>query len=141
MKAIDVQDFHLRVIEFRRDYLNRTLILLGSLVWLIDFAQTREGHPLFDFAHLASELIAHVLAVRAGSPHSYLDLWQSERDPLLDILDQIAGRCLCDPSRPREYHLALYLACIGALKYPNLGGLAKHCLYLTAGGIVKKLAV
>ena len=57
--------------------LENVLVGPGSLVWLIDFAQTREGHPLFDFAHLESELIAHVLAVRAGSPRAYLDLWQS----------------------------------------------------------------
>lgn len=119
--------------------LENVLVGPGSLVWLIDFAQTREGHPLFDFAHLASELIAHVLAVRAGSARAYLDVWQSGDNPLLNSLEQIAGRCLFDPARPREYHLALYLACLGALKYPNLGALAKHCLYLTAAGIGAKL--
>jgi hypothetical protein len=112
--------------------LENVLVGPGSLVWLIDFAQTREGHPLFDFAHLGSEMIAHVLAVRAGSPRTYLDLWQAGRDPLLEALEHVAGRCLFDPARPREYHLALYLACLGALKYQNLSGLAKHCLYLTA---------
>lgn len=115
--------------------LENVLVGPGSLVWLIDFAQTREGHPLFDFSHLASELIAHVLGVRAGSPRAYLDLWQNGRDPLLASLEQIAGRCLFDPARPREYHLALYLACLGALKYQNLGELAKRCLYLTAAAI------
>lgn len=115
--------------------LENVLVGPGSLVWLIDFAQTREGHPLFDFSHLASELIAHVLAVRSGSPRAYLNLWQNGYDPLLTSLEQIARRCLFDPARPREYHLALYLACLGALKYQNLGGLAKHCLYLTAAAI------
>jgi len=109
----------------------------GSLVWLIDFAQTREGHPLFDFAHLESELIAHVLSVRAGSPRAYLDLWQSGTDPLLNAVHSIAGRCLFDPARPREYHLALYLACLGSLKYQNLTPLARHCLFLTAGALAK----
>ncbi len=119
--------------------LENVLVGPGSLVWLIDFAQTREGHPLFDFAHLASELIAHVLAVRAGSAQSYLDLWQSGTDPLLNTIEQVAGRCLFDPARPREYHLALYLACLGALKYPNLDRPAKHCLYLTAAEIAGQL--
>lgn len=36
-------------------------------MWLIDFARTREGHTLFDFAHLGAEIVAHVLAVRADS--------------------------------------------------------------------------
>ena len=104
----------------------------GDLLWLIDFAETREGHPLFDFAHLESELIAHVLAPRAGSARAYLDLWQEGNDPLLNAVHQIAQRCLFDSARMREYDLALYMACVGALKYPNLSPLAKHCLYLTA---------
>jgi signal transduction histidine kinase/DNA-binding response OmpR family regulator len=35
MKVIDDQEYHLQVLEFRRDYLNRTLLLLGIVVWLI----------------------------------------------------------------------------------------------------------
>lgn len=104
----------------------------GDLLWLIDFAETREGHPLFDFAHLESELIAHVLAPRAGSAGAYLDIWQAGNDPLLRAVHEIAQRCLFDSAHPREYDLALYMACVGALKYPNLDPLAKHCLYLTA---------
>jgi len=115
--------------------LENVLVGPGSLVWLIDFATTREGHPLFDFAHLESELIAHVLSARAGSPKAYLELWQSDADPLLNTLHGIAGRCLFDPARPREYRQALYLACLGALKYQNLTPLARHCLYLTGAAL------
>lgn len=107
----------------------------GSLVWLIDFAQTREGHPLFDFAHLESELIAHVLAPRLGSAQAYLEQWQRADDPLLGAVHEMARRCLFDPAQHREYNLALYLACLGALKYQNLTPLAKHCLYLTAASL------
>lgn len=112
----------------------------GGLIWLIDFAQTQEGHPLFDFAHLESELIAHVLAPRCGSVQTYLELWSSGRDPLVSALHQIAGRCLFDPARPREYWLALYMACLGALKYQNLDRLAKYCLYLTAADLTARLS-
>jgi hypothetical protein len=112
----------------------------GGMVWLIDFAETGEGHPLSDFAHLESELIAHILAPRCGSASTYLALWQSGDDPLLRAMHAIAGRCLFDPARPREYQLALYLACLGALKYQNLDGLAKHCLFLTAGALAGQLA-
>ena len=120
--------------------LENVLVGPGSLVWLIDFAQTREGHPLYDFAHLESELIAHVLAPRAGSPRTFLELWQSGADPLVNALHAIASRCLFDPARPREYHLALYMACLGALKYANLSALAKYCLYLTAADLSTGLA-
>ncbi|RPJ43658.1 MAG: hypothetical protein EHM21_11190, partial [Chloroflexi bacterium] len=119
--------------------LENVLVGPGGLVWLIDFAQTGEGHPLFDFAHLESELIAHVLSVQTGSPRAYLDLLQRGSDPLLTALHQITGRCLFDPAHPREYQLALYLACLGALKYQNIDGLAKHCLYLTAAELGKKM--
>jgi hypothetical protein len=119
--------------------LENVLVGPGSLVWLIDFSETREGHPLFDFAHLESELIAHILASRAGSPQVYLDLWRSGQDPLLNAVHAIAARCLFDPAHPREYHLALTLACLGALKYNNLNPLAKHCLYLTAAELALSL--
>jgi hypothetical protein len=111
--------------------LENILIGPGELVWLIDFAQTREGHPLFDFAHLEAELVAHVLAPRCGSARAYLDQLTAG-DELLDAVEEIARRCLFDPARPAEFHLALALACLGALKFANLSPLAKHCLYLTA---------
>ena len=38
--------------------LENVLIGPGGMVWLIDFATTREGHPLMDFAHLEAEIIA-----------------------------------------------------------------------------------
>jgi hypothetical protein len=119
--------------------LENVLVGPGSLVWLIDFALTREGHPLFDFAHLESELISHILAERAASPRAYLDLWRSGQEPLLNALHAIAGRCLFDPAHPREYSLALFMACMGALKYQNLSSLARHCLYLTAADLSRGL--
>jgi hypothetical protein len=115
--------------------LENVLVGPGSLVWLIDFALTREGHPLFDFAHLESELIAHLLAERAATPAVYLELWRSAEDPLLSCLHGAAGRCLFDPAHPREYSLALFMACMGALKYQNLTPLARHCLFLTAADL------
>jgi aminoglycoside phosphotransferase (APT) family kinase protein len=115
--------------------LENVLVGPGSLVWMIDFAMTREGHPLYDFAHLESEVIAHILSEQAGTPRAYLDLWRAGENPLLNSLHAIAGRCLLDPLRPREYHLALYMACMGALKYTNLSASAKHCLFLTAADL------
>lgn len=112
--------------------LENVLVGPGNLVWMIDFAQTREGHPLFDFSHLASELVAHVLALQAGSAEAYLARLQTVGWPLLDVVEEVAQRCLFDPARPREYRLSLVLACLGALKYANLTPLARSCLYLTA---------
>jgi hypothetical protein len=119
--------------------LENALVGPGGLVWLIDFANTREGHPLYDFAHLESELVARVLAPQIASSRDYLDLWRSGEDPLLQALHAIAARCLFDPADVHEYDLALYMACLGALKYANLSIHAKHCLYLTASDLAVRL--
>jgi hypothetical protein len=119
--------------------LENVLVGPGGFVWLIDFAQTRDGHPLLDFAHLEAEIIAHVIALEIDSPQAYLELWRTARHPLLAALHQIAARCLANASQPREHHLALFAACLGALKYPSLGPHGKHLLYLTAAELGQSL--
>jgi hypothetical protein len=118
--------------------LENILVGPGSLVWLIDFAQTREGHSLLDFAHLGSEIIAHILSARCDSPESFLNCLQAG-DPLLMALEEIAGRCLFDPARLQEYQVALALACLGAMKYPNLPPFSRGCLYLAAAFQAQRL--
>lgn len=120
--------------------LENVLVGPGGFVWLIDFAQTRDGHPLLDFAHLETEIIAHILAPQFTASQ-YLALWQSEasQPPLLTALHTIAARCLANSAQPREYDLALALACLGALKYPNLDPHARHLLFLTAARLGQRL--
>lgn len=129
--------------------LNLENILVGpggfgpqGFVWLIDFAQTRDGHPLYDFAHLEAEIIAHVIAPHMSTPGDYLSLLLNTDDARRDTfyalrltLQSIASRCLFNPTQPREYDLALFMACLGALKFNNLNPQAKQLLYLTAAHI------
>jgi hypothetical protein len=89
---------------------------------------------MFDFAHLGAEIIAHVLAPRCASAQVYLERLVAGNE-LLHALEEIASRCLFDPKRVEEYHLALLLACLGALKFVNLPDLSRHCLYLTAASL------
>ena len=119
--------------------LENILVGPGGLVWLIDFAETRNGHPLFDFARLGAEVIAHILAMREASPAAYLQMLQSGGDPLWQAVQAVGRSCIFNPSSPREMDLAQYLACLGALKFSNLSDHARHCLYLTAGEISKRL--
>lgn len=119
--------------------LENVLVGPGDFVWLIDFAQTRDGHPLYDFAHLEAELIAQVIAPQISEPGAYLALLQGhpaeEHAPLAVLrsaIQEIAGRCLFNPSQPAEYTLALKLACLGALKFANLDAHQKHLLFITA---------
>ncbi len=119
--------------------LENVLVGPGGFVWLIDFAQTREGHPLFDFAHLAAEVIAHVIAPDFSDPAAYLDALSAGRLALLAALESIAARCLFNPADPSEYHLALFFSCLGALKYANLDRHQKQLLYLTAAWLGTQL--
>ncbi len=121
--------------------LENVLVGPGDLVWLIDFAQTREGHPLYDLAHMGAELIAQVIAVQITSVAHYLAVLQLDfpQVPLLSGLHALAGRCLFNASQPREYHLALYFACLGALKFRNLQQFPRHLLYLTAAYLAQSL--
>lgn len=121
--------------------LENVLIGLGGFVWLIDFAATRDGHPLFDFAHLEADVIAHVIAPQIANPRDYLNLADSapQFEALRAALRSTALRCLFNPSRPREYDVALYLACLGALKFANLNAHQKHLLYLTAAQLAGRL--
>jgi hypothetical protein len=111
--------------------LENVLVGPGGFTWLIDFSETREGHPLMDFAHLAAEIIGHIYAPDL-SASDYLSRLSAQDLPLLFALEGIAGRCLFNPADAGEYRQALYLACLGALKYPNLDAHAKELLYLTA---------
>jgi hypothetical protein len=117
----------------------------GGFLWLIDFAQTRDGHPLFDFAHLEAEIIAHVIAPglqSAADIVSILDLDAASpghASRLAAALHAIASRCLFNPSQPREYHLALYMACLGAIKYANLNPHQQRVLYLAAAHLARSL--
>jgi hypothetical protein len=111
----------------------------GEWVWLIDFAQTRDGHTLYDFAHLYTELIAHVIAPQIPHPPDFLEILEDRAEPLLAAVREMAGRCLFDPKQTREFDLALAVSCLGALKFANLTQHARHLSYLTAAHLVKRL--
>jgi hypothetical protein len=126
--------------------LENALVGPGGMLWLIDFAQTREGHTLYDFAHLEAELIAHVVAEQKPSPVDYLALLAGSppavlapQAELLQAVYAIAARCLFDPADDREYQLARWAACLGALKFANLEVEARQLLYLSAAYIGREL--
>ena len=116
----------------------------GRFVWLIDFARTREGHAVFDFAHLEAEIIAHVIAPNMP-PSEFIALIQSPEastscfGPLLSAIHKMASRCLFNPTQSREYDLALALTCLGAIKHANLGNQSRQLLYLAAASVARNL--
>ncbi|NJM40466.1 MAG: phosphotransferase [Anaerolineae bacterium] len=119
--------------------LENGLVGPGGLIWLIDFAETRDGHALYDFAHLEAEILAHVIAPRVATTSEFVRVLQSEANPLLNQMHQIAAKCLFNPSAMREYWLALYATCLGATKYANMNAHQRQCLYLAAAYVSQKL--
>lgn len=113
--------------------LENALVGPGGFIWLIDFATTRDGHTLFDFAHLHTEIIAHIIA-----PHS--PIHPNLEHPLLNEMQALAQRCWFNPTQAREYDLACFVSCLGALKHRNLAEHQRHWLYLTAAQIGQRLA-
>jgi hypothetical protein len=119
--------------------LENVLVGPGGFVWLIDFAQTRDGHTLFDFAYLEAALIAQVIAPSMTfHPDGYAQLADGLH-PLQSAVRATANRCLFNPDHPREYWLALCLACLGGLKFVNLDHTQKEHLYLTAAVLASRL--
>jgi hypothetical protein len=117
--------------------LENVLVGPGDLVWLIDFASTREGHTLFDFARLEAELTTQAVSeifVRYGlGPEQFfkvLDALELGREPedaaleyahdLIEVTRLVARRLLFDPGREEELYLSLFLAYLGTLKFSNL---------------------
>jgi hypothetical protein len=130
--------------------LENVLVGPGGFVWLIDFAHTREGHPLYDFAHLEAEIITQVIAPQMPSAQAYLDLLHGldqrmsdghahDAASLIVAVREMAGRCLFNALQKREYWMALYMACLGALKFTNLNAHQRHLLYLTAAVVAQRL--
>lgn len=128
--------------------LENILVGPGEIIWLIDFAETRHGHPLADFAHLETEIISHIIAPQVENPLEFLKLFDAvlqgnkpsalaEFHPLLTELHDIASRCQVDPAQPREFLLALFASCLGAIKYRNLDRHQKHFIYLSAATLTQ----
>ena len=129
-------------------------ILVGSRgnAWLIDFALTREGHTLFDWAVLETSLLIELVAP-ALSSDSWEELW-----PVLRLLlemgisgqppegrlpveialhpvatvRQIVAECLAEPDDWREYFVALSLCALRGLGWPTVPLKAKRLLFMVS---------
>jgi hypothetical protein len=143
--------------------LENILVGPGDLVWLIDFASTREGHTLFDFARLEVELTTQVVAEILSRRESWMGDFLIVLDELhgnVDSLDgplgeiylllnavrSIARRCFYDPADSSEFYKALLLAYLGCLKFTNLDQLSwapmsKALAFLAAAYLMEPAAM
>jgi hypothetical protein len=118
-------------------HLHNVLVGPGGNAWLIDFAQTREGHTLFDWAVLEASLLTEVVAPYIDTD-SWDDIWpvikmladlgQTGKAPpgrlpverslqAIEAVRGIAGQCLADPDDWREYYVALALCAMRGLRW------------------------
>lgn len=118
----------------------------GAFVWLIDFASTREGHTLFDFARLETELVTQIAAPALPDAREFLAMLRqidagegmNDAGALIDTARSLAWRCLFNPLQRNEYWLALTMTALGSLKFTNLSAHQRHLLYLTAAHVAMK---
>jgi len=126
----------------RRPQLENILVGPGNLVWLIDFRADPRWSHLVSISLTCKPRSSPMSLLLNCFPEDYLSLIQASplgedssriklRTMYSTIFD-IASRCLFNPSQPREFHLALALACLGALKHTNLDAHARQFLYMTA---------
>lgn len=115
--------------------LENVLVGPGDLVWLIDFARTGPGPVARDLAHLTVELLAHIYAPQM-EPRALAAAWLAGGLPLVETVRAYAQRWLGDPA---ELDGAVYVGCLGALKYANLNAAQKHALFVVAAAALSRL--
>ncbi len=130
-------------------------ILVGPAgdAWLVDFALTREGHTLFDWAVLEVSLLCTVVGPRM--PEGWDGVWGTIRllenvnshnadlvpqsDPVAHALSpiitlrKVVEVNLARPQQWREYHVALMLVALRGLSWKNSATLdVRRLLFLMA---------
>lgn len=130
-------------------------ILVGPAgdAWLVDFALTREGHTLFDWAVLEVSLLCTVVGPRipegwdgVGGAIRLLEAVNNYNADLLQVSDPVAQALspiitvrkiievnLARPHQWREYHAGLMLVALRGLSWKNSTSVdVRRLLFLTA---------
>lgn len=133
-------------------HLGNILVGPDGGVWLIDFADTRDGHTLFDWATFEVSLLGDAIMPQLG------DDWQTVRQvfqmlsgaaqpgtlretearlqqayEVVQALRAIAGECLALPEGWSEYYVALSLCGLRAITFKTMGLGGRRLAFLLAG--------
>ncbi len=131
-------------------HLGNILVGPSDAALLIDFARTRDGHTLFDWANLeisilsellvplyddnwdgARTLLSHFAAINHQPERSLsaapdvAEAWQAIRE-----LRKLAGATLAQPSLWAEYFISLALASLRAMTWTTMSLAARRSMYL-----------
>ncbi len=134
-------------------HLHNILVGPGGNAWLIDFALTREGHTLFDWAVLETSLLTEIVSP-AIETDAWEDIWpvvrmlheiaQTGEPPegtlpvqrallVIASLRGIVQECLADPGDWREYNVALALCAMRGLRWTETLSLtSRRLLFLVS---------
>ncbi len=130
-------------------HLGNILVGPNSSAFLIDFAQTRDGHTLFDWASLEISLLNDIVMKAAG------DSWQTAREVLrliaalnagtgtgitaasasmhpVSAIREIVRECLAVPDQWDEYYIALAMASMRAFTWDTMSVGGRRLMYLLA---------
>ncbi len=133
-------------------HLGNILVGPDGGVWLIDFADTRDGHTLFDWATFEISLLGDAIMPQLGDDwHTVRQVFQmlSSTDQLgkphqtdsrfqqpyevLRTLRAIVGECLALPVDWSEYYIALSLCGLRAITFNTMGLGGRRLAFLLAG--------
>jgi ATP-dependent Clp protease ATP-binding subunit ClpC len=138
-------------------HLGNILVGPNNSVWLIDFAHTRDGHTLFDWATLEVSLLAETVMAAAGESWDaartaldYLIALEAgimlQADPKIAeaiapiaAIREIVRECLTDPNNWIEYYIALALCALRAISWNTMALGGRRLMLLVAGLAIQKL--
>ena len=133
-------------------HLHNILVGPGGNAWLIDFAETREGHTLYDWAVLETSILTEIVAPAIESD-AWEDIWPvigllaeigltrkppRGRLPVEEALNpiamvrQIVGECLANPNDWAEYYVALALCLLRGLRWGTISVRGRRLLFLAS---------
>lgn len=128
-------------------------IMIGpnQSAFLIDFAHTREGHTIFDWATLETSLLSDVVMSKVGSSWddaryvlqyvSRLDRendWADADSPISETMASIieirhiVRECLAYPDRWGEYYIALLFCGLRAVTWETMSLAGRRLMFLIA---------
>jgi hypothetical protein len=133
-------------------HLGNILVGPNNSTWLIDFAHTRDGHTLFDWASLEVSLLGDAVMPVAGDDWivvrriaSYLAAIHSRTTPpsvnseifaamaSIAAIREIARDCLTTKDNWYEYYVALSLCALRAITWPSMSLGGRRLMFLLAG--------
>ncbi len=128
----------------------------SRMSWLFDFSNTRQGHNLYDFLHLETQIVTQMLPPLVVESETSLDgeiiamvqllhrftppsnaphpLLQKPYD-LLRAIRQQAGQCMSDVHNWNEYYLGLIIMLLGSLPAASKNLIAIRLAFTWAGAV------